>query len=727
MRAGVAAGVLIAGLGVWGTGPLAAEQEKAPQPQAKQLGWVFRVELPITGQATERLRLPVERAIEAALAEGARAVLVFEFSYPTEQAEFARTTKAGVAYDLADFLSGPEVSRARTVAYLPQSVQGHAVLAVLACDQIVMAPEAELGPAALDPRSIDEAIRTHYRTIAGRRKKVPEEVALKLVDPSRELLEVVTDDGAVHYVGPEGLKQLMEKRRVLRQQKIGQSGRFSAVEALDRRFIDHLAKDRLELVQRLELSEPLRQGMEAAGPFRAVRVDIKGPVRADTVGKAQRMIREAVGRGDANFVCVWLDSAGGSPKNSMDLAQFLASDPDLKNVRTVAYIPQKALADAALIALGCDEIAMRPHARLGGEGDYVFSPKEVPLIVQTLRELLRAKTRSWSVAAAMFDSGLSVFRCTRDGQVGYFSKQELEEVNQENPGRPWTPTKEQLPAPEPGRPFFVTGENGATYLAGVRRVEDLAELRERYNLVGAPTLLEPTWVDVLVDALASPGLAVLLLIIGGAALYAELHSPGIGVGAFVATVCFTLFFWSRFLGGTAGWLEVMLFLAGISCLLLEVFVIPGFGIFGLGGGALILLSLILAVQTFLLPGNTYQRAAFEDSLLVIATSLVGMIAAVAALNRWLPHTPFLGQMVLHPPSEEEAEAISYSESLAHFESLVGARGRTTTPLVPSGKARFGKDLVDVMTEGEFVPRGAQVEVVQLRGNWLVVRPVEQTT
>ena len=106
-------------------------------------------------------------------------------------------------------------------------------------------------------------------------------------------------------------------------------------------------------------------------------------------------------------------------------------------------------------------------------------------------------------------------------------------------------------------------------------------------------------------------MAVLLLVIGGAALYIELHAPGIGIGGFVAAVCFLLFFWSRYLGGTAGWLEVSLFVAGVSCLLLEVFVIPGFGIFGLGGGALVLASLVLASQTFLWPRNEYQFEQLE--------------------------------------------------------------------------------------------------------------------
>ena len=83
-------------------------------------------------------------------------------------------------------------------------------------------------------------------------------------------------------------------------------------------------------------------------------------------------------------------------------------------------------------------------------------------------------------------------------------------------------------------------------------------------------------------------------IVGGLALYIELHAPGLGIGGFISFVCFALFFWSHFLEGTAGWLEVTLFVTGCICLLTEIFVLPGFVIFGLGGGVLILTSIVLA-------------------------------------------------------------------------------------------------------------------------------------
>ena len=137
----------------------------------------------------------------------------------------------------------------------------------------------------------------------------------------------------------------------------------------------------------------------------------------------------------------------------------------------------------------------------------------------------------------------------------------------------------------PGRPLKLSGTQAEEYHLANHVVENFAQFKQYYGLENDPMLVEPGWADFLIRALASPGVAVLLLLIGGAALYIELHAPGVGIGGFVAAVCFLLFFWSRYLGGTAGWLAVSLFVAGMSCLLLEVFVIPGFGIFGLGGGA----------------------------------------------------------------------------------------------------------------------------------------------
>ena len=141
---------------------------------------------------------------------------------------------------------------------------------------------------------------------------------------------------------------------------------------------------------------------------------------------------------------------------------------------------------------------------------------------------------------------------------------------------------------------------------------------------------------------------------------------------------------------------------------------------------MILVSLILASQTFVLPGNAWQVTKLRDSLLVIAGAGVGVIVIGALVNRWLPKVPLLGGMVLRPPSGKEAEDLSRRESLVHFENLLGERG-ITTQLTPGGKARFGGQLVNVIADGEMIPSGTEVVVQEVHGNRVLVRAANDVT
>jgi len=698
--------------------------------QRERIGRLMRVRLPITGDTLAPVRRFAQRALDEARTRGARPVLVFEFDVLPDQTEFARTSQFGAARDLAYFLSGEELSGATTVAFLPHSIEGHAVLAALACDQIVMAADAEIGEAGVNERTITPDVHSAYREIARRRKSIPEAMAIGLVDKQKKVLEVETDISR-EYVLQEDLEEL-SKRRTIRSSRVmfeaGQPGRLSGEEARELDFVAFMAADRRELARALELRpEAIEEDPSLGRAWKAVRVDFKGPVNGTLVDQAQRMIEDAVRRDDVNFVCLWIHSPGGSPADSIQLATFLCYDLDPSKVRTVAYVKTEARSDAALVALACDQVVIQEGAVLGGPGGHAFSAEEIAVARQTVREVIAArKSRTWSLPSAMIDPELEVFRYrhARPGALQhheYFCEEELAE--QRNP-QDW---RREERVTQPGKPFQTTAREAKQFWLADHVVEDFFGFRQQYGLENDPALLEPNWVDFLVDVLASPHVAWLLVIIGGAALYAELNIPGIGLGGFVAAVCFLLFFWSRFLGGTAGWLEVTLFVAGVSCLLLEVFVLPGFGIFGLGGGLLVIVSLVLASQTFVVPHNEYQFAQLQRSLVMLAGAAVGIIAAAMLMNRWLPKTPGLGQMVLSPPAGEEAAGISRRETFVDYGDLLGERGTTLTSLVPAGKARFGDRRVDVTSDGEFIPRGISVVVAEVHGNRVVVRPADEIT
>jgi membrane-bound ClpP family serine protease len=319
--------------------------------------------------------------------------------------------------------------------------------------------------------------------------------------------------------------------------------------------------------------------------------------------------------------------------------------------------------------------------------------------------------------AALIDRNLEVFRCTRLGETDYFSDQELAE--QPDPKK-WTKGRRIT---MPGTSLKINGTEAGEYRLANHVVNDFGEFRKIYGLEKDLSLVEPGWADAFIDGLRSPGMAVLLLIVGFVGLYLEIHSPGVGIGAFIAAVCFILFFWSRYLGGTAGWLEVLLFVSGVICLLLEIFVIPGFGIFGLGGGALILASIVLASQTFIIPHGEYQFGQMRNSLLMIVVAGVGVLIAGYFLQKWLPTSAYGRRVILAPPADEEAEAIHQREMLLNLTGLVGKHGMTTTPLLPGGKARFDDDVLDVSSDGEVIERGMMVEVIEVRGNRVFVRAI----
>jgi membrane-bound ClpP family serine protease len=654
-------------------------------------------------------------------------VFVLELDALPSSTDGGRGTSFDDAHALARFLTGDELNAATTVAYVPRSLRGHAVLAALACDQIVMASAATMGDAGADERVIDNTMLAAYQEIPRSRHTMPVEVALGMLDKSRQVIRVTTEL-STEYVAPAGVKDLARQHAIVAQERIkpaGEPWQFSGAEGRKWGLISYLADDRREVVRALELSPSILEGDPSAeAGWHAIRIDLTGNITADKVRQVEQMIDQET-ESRANFVCLWIQSAGGSPVDSEQLADYLTK-LDRNRIRTVAYIPGEARADAAIIAMACDQVVMSPKAVLGGPGAYQMSAEEIAQYRRTIRDVLAGeKMRPWSLWVALIDPGIEVFRCTRLGEVEYFSQEELQSQQPRRQGGRDGPRWEKHEAVTlPGRVLQFDGNQALQYRLASAVVDDFPQFKRHFGLENDPTLVEPGWADLLARFLSTEAIAILLLVVGGLALYIELHAPGLGIGGFVALVCFALFFWSRYLEGTAGWLEVTLFLTGVICLLLEVFVIPGYGIFGLGGGVLVLASLVLASQTTWMPRNAYQVGQLQRSLLTVTAAVAGVIAAAMLSRRWLPTAPVLRHVFLPPPEEEEARLISRREMLVDLDNLVGKTGTTTTPLAPGGKARFGSHLVDVIGV-DFIPRNAPVVVTEVHGNRVFVRPVEE--
>ncbi len=666
------------------------------------------VRLPITGTRDTQVEAAVLRQLDRLTADPARrGVLVLEFTAAGDDAVTA--SDFGRSLELARFLSGERLAGVKTVAFLPEGASGHAVLAALACEEIVMPADATLGPAGVAETTIDDAVRAAYAQIANRRRTIPPAVAVALVDPAARVVRVATESGE-RFAAAADVPQIRESVAVIGVEALepvpleltGRRGRELGFVRLLAGTVDEVARG-LDLPPEALAADPSRDG-----GWRPALATLDGAITADAVSRVRSRLDQAIAAG-ANLLILRIDSAGGTPEQSLVLAAWLAAlDPE--RVRSVAWVPREARGDAALVAAACDEIVMQPDAVLGGEGAATLGDRQAESVAAAWKAgVARPRGRTWSLPLALALPGIVVHHAAQpaSGRREWLCPEELA-------ARPdhdaW-----QLGAPLGTAPLRLAARGAEEIGIATHVVDGLDGLRKAYGIDAAVALPQPGWAEELLAALASPGLAWLLLLIGGAGLYVELKTPGFGFGGFVAMVAFIVYFWSQYLHGTSGWLEVMLFLAGLVCVAAEILVLPGFGVLGLGGGLLVIAALVLASQSFVLPTNQYQIRQMQWSLTGILGAILGVAAVAALLRRWLPATPVLRHVLLEPPA--------LPTELDDDADLMGAEGMTTTRLSPFGKALVAGAIRDVTTDGRLVEPGTPVQVAEVRGGRITVRPV----
>jgi membrane-bound serine protease (ClpP class) len=395
----------------------------------------------------------------------------------------------------------------------------------------------------------------------------------------------------------------------------------------------------------------------------------------------------------------------------------------------VAYVPRYAISGAAIVSLGCDEILMNPRAKIGDAGAIVmdersffhFVPqKAISFLGPALRSLAQAKHRPAALAEAMSDKDLKVFhvRNLKTGEKTYISEREF---NAAAKGE-WEKLGE-VAASGDDRFLALTGEDADKVGLADALVSDRHELARRYGLEELH-VIEPSGVDIAVELLNWWLITGLLLIVGLTGLYMEAMAPGHAIGGLVGATCFLLLFWSHFLGGTAGWLEVLLFILGLACIAVEIFLLPGTIVPGLVGAALILVSLVMISQGFLVPETTRELHTLAGTMVMIVISCSVFVAAAVVLTRRMDSLPLLNRLTLAPPDAESAtqrsSAVAGDPRLA-----VGDLGVAHTPLRPGGKGRFGERTIDVLAGGDFLDRGTPIRVVRVTGNQVIVETVEE--
>jgi membrane-bound serine protease (ClpP class) len=211
-----------------------------------------------------------------------------------------------------------------------------------------------------------------------------------------------------------------------------------------------------------------------------------------------------------------------------------------------------------------------------------------------------------------------------------------------------------------------------------------------------------------------PVVAPLLLSLGMLGLVFEIKAGAFGLGGLLSLASLGLFFGSSFLIGLAGWEEVLMLIGGVIAMGIEVFVIPGFGVAGIAGLGLIGGAMILALL-----GTAPTGGDVVTAFSILGAALLITAAVFFAWIRNLPDSRRWGGLLLRSTVPRGDGYIS----AAQRDDLIGSTAVALTDLRPSGTAEVGEERIDVITEGEFLPAGAQLNIVRAEGYRHVVRAV----
>lgn len=152
---------------------------------------------------------------------------------------------------------------------------------------------------------------------------------------------------------------------------------------------------------------------------------------------------------------------------------------------------------------------------------------------------------------------------------------------------------------------------------------------------------------------------------------------------------------------------LLLILLGFILLLIELFVIPGFGLTGISGLVALTLACYLAFTKYESPWPG-------------TVALLGTLALLTVFIKFFPRTKAWKRLRLNAREESKE---GFAASSTQLEELVGKTGIALTMLRPAGTAKIEGKRIDVLTEGIFLPKDTEVKVVMVKGNRVVVRKI----
>jgi len=417
-----------------------------------------------------------------------------------------------------------------------------------------------------------------------------------------------------------------------------------------------------------------------------------------------------------------IDTLGGRVDAADEMVMAISN---LSPIPTYAFITNSAWSAGALIAISCKTIIMKTGSSIGSAEPRMmsFMPEQQASdekIISALRAKFKATAESNNhsplLAEAMVDKDIELFQVEIQKVIKLLTKEELTEIKSKSSKKDLM--REKVISAK-GKLLNLTAQEALDIKLSAKTVSSKDEFLEYLNKQLSalkPNLISPTpiWSENLVRVITHPIISSLLLSLGFLGLMFELRMPGWGISGSLGVLFLTLFFWGHYLVGLANWLDIIIFGLGMLLLLFELFVTPGFGIFGATGIVLMATGLILTMVK-----HPFNLPSFEltSALHTLAYALIITFIMLVLGFKFIPHTTLWKKITLET---EEKKNLGYQTNSLPTNISVGKIGLSKTILRPAGRATFNKQVLDVTTCGDFIDKDKKVCIVKIEGNKIFV-------
>lgn len=406
--------------------------------------------------------------------------------------------------------------------------------------------------------------------------------------------------------------------------------------------------------------------------------------------KTEKALQEAKEQ-KVDYILLELNTFGGELDAADKIRTLLLNAP----MPTMVFINNNAASAGALISIACDSIYMAEGSSLGAASVVNQTGEIMPDKYQSyMRSLMRSTAekngRNPDIAQAMVDPDVYVPMVSDSGKVLTFTTEEAVSNH-----------------------FCEQMANDRASVLQAAGLENVTIVEQQL-----------TWIDKFINFLVNPVVSGILImcIVGG--LYFEFQSPGLGLPIIIAIAGALLFFAPHYLEGLAAHWEILVFLAGVILLMLEIFVVPGFGVTGISGIVLIFTSLILTMVFNV--GFHFQFDPNLDAAVQIGRSTIIVLMSVVCgffLSLWLSkklitaETRF-GTMALKTNLETDE---GFTAQDMRLQAYVGRSGISATFMRPAGKIEIDGELLEATAEHGLIEKGERVVVTRFENAQLFVR------